>query len=79
MSQTFSAIYEDGVLRPLTPVEIPDHAIVQVTVATPTTAANSTSAELSLDELKRRFAEATTYDGGLPSDFSREDIYSDHD
>jgi len=32
MIETFEAIYEDGVLRPLAPVQIPEHATVRVTV-----------------------------------------------
>ncbi len=32
MSQTITAIYEDGILRPLTPLELPDRTEVRLTV-----------------------------------------------
>jgi predicted DNA-binding antitoxin AbrB/MazE fold protein len=41
MDQTITAIYENGVLRPLTPLELPEHTAVEVAVRrlpSPTTA-----------------------------------------
>ena len=32
MSQTITAVYENGVLRPLTPLALPDHARVELDV-----------------------------------------------
>jgi predicted DNA-binding antitoxin AbrB/MazE fold protein len=32
VNQTIKAIYENGVLRPLTPLALPDHTEVQITV-----------------------------------------------
>lgn len=32
MIQQTQAVYEDGVLRPLNPLDLPEHALVQVTV-----------------------------------------------
>jgi len=34
MSETIAAVYEQGVLRPLQPLELPDHARVQVKIIT---------------------------------------------
>jgi predicted DNA-binding antitoxin AbrB/MazE fold protein len=34
MKQTITAIYENGVLRPLTPLELPDHAEVRIQIET---------------------------------------------
>ncbi len=35
MSQTITAIYEHGVLRPLAPLSLPEHAQVQLQIITP--------------------------------------------
>jgi predicted DNA-binding antitoxin AbrB/MazE fold protein len=32
MSQTFTAIYEYGVLRPLIPLSLPDHTLLELTI-----------------------------------------------
>jgi predicted DNA-binding antitoxin AbrB/MazE fold protein len=34
MSQTITAIYENGILRPLTPLELPDHTEVRIQIET---------------------------------------------
>jgi predicted DNA-binding antitoxin AbrB/MazE fold protein len=34
MNQTITAIYENGVLRPLTPLELPDHTEVRLQIET---------------------------------------------
>jgi predicted DNA-binding antitoxin AbrB/MazE fold protein len=39
MDETITAIYEHGVLRPLTPLELPEHARVAITIRTPEGAA----------------------------------------
>lgn len=49
METTITAIYEDGVLRPLTPIDLPEHATVELVVrstSTPETAAARRRAEL---------------------------------
>lgn len=43
MATTVSAIYEDGVLRLLTPLPLPDHTPVQVTVDLPDAAVQDDS------------------------------------
>lgn len=35
MDETITAIYEQGVLRPLTPLELPEHARVEITIRAP--------------------------------------------
>lgn len=35
MNQTITAIYENGVLRPITPLALPEHAEVQISIQTP--------------------------------------------
>lgn len=82
MTQIISAIYENGVLRPLTPLDLPDHEVVQLVVAPlPAIEASSPSVpgRMSSEEFRRRLKELVTYDGALPDDFSRADIYADHD
>lgn len=34
MNQTITAVYKDGILRPLTPLQLPENAKVKVTVET---------------------------------------------
>jgi predicted DNA-binding antitoxin AbrB/MazE fold protein len=61
MNSTVMAIYENGVLRPLTPLALPEHARVQVHVRQ--TAASSDAAEH-----RRRVREALVASGlSLPS------------
>ncbi len=33
--KTIQAVYEDGVLKPLEPLDLPDHLRVRVTISTP--------------------------------------------
>jgi predicted DNA-binding antitoxin AbrB/MazE fold protein len=35
MNETITAIYENGVLRPITPLDLPEHTEVQVSIKTP--------------------------------------------
>lgn len=82
MSGPFEAIFEQGILRPLTPLGLPDQSHVKLTIDSlgaterlkrPTEIVNArgdfeTQLELLL------------FDGpSLPADFSRADIYADHD
>jgi len=36
MTETISAIYENGVLRPLTPLALPEHTTVEIQIVKPT-------------------------------------------
>jgi len=58
MSETFTAIYEQGVLRPLAPILLPEHARVQVRIVSPRAAAETARVE------RERVYEALT-DAGL--------------
>jgi predicted DNA-binding antitoxin AbrB/MazE fold protein len=85
MSIHIQATYRDGVIYPDQPLALPDATKVEVEVTsverkvahTPRTrpkAPQFTAAEL--EERLRRYAVSGP---GLPIDFSREDIYRDHD
>jgi hypothetical protein len=87
MSQQFDAIYDHGVLKPLVPLALPDSARVRITLtAAPQTAATpptepAPSAERPQDAVDFDAAlDPLLFDGpNLPADFSRADIYADHD
>jgi predicted DNA-binding antitoxin AbrB/MazE fold protein len=75
MSIEIDAIYDHGVFKPLVPPALPDQARVKLTVE-PKPAESAASASPDFDaEL-----EPLLFDGpNLPPDFSRADIYADHD
>ena len=78
MSHQFDAIYDDGVFKPLVPLALPDKARVKITVDALPMSEATVASQKSTDfdaEL-----EALLFDGpNLPADFSRADIYADHD
>lgn len=80
MSEQIDAIYDHGVLRPLAPLALPDKSRVKVTVDAQSTgeSVDETTADKGVDfdaEL-----DPLLFDGpSLPPDFSRADIYADHD
>lgn len=41
MTKTISAVYENGVLRPLTPLALPEHTAVEIQIITPVSAAET--------------------------------------
>jgi hypothetical protein len=85
MSQEVRAIYENGLFRPLDPVALAEHDLVSIVVSTPRhekrpagdqapAPCDATGVEFD-DEL-----ESLLFDGpSLPADFSRADVYADHD
>ena len=93
MSEQFDAIYDHGVLKPFGPLALPDKTLVKVTVDpqlgdSPKEIANRIqnrceSDPSSSDDARSGFdaeLEALLFDGpSLPPDFSRADIYADHD
>ena len=94
MSLQIDAIYESGVLRPLEPLALPNQARVKLTVdvQVPSDSAHeatglSNSVREGGGENGRKAdaafgeeLEPLLFDGpSLPPDFSRADIYADHD
>jgi predicted DNA-binding antitoxin AbrB/MazE fold protein len=88
MTSEIDAIYENGVFKPLVPLSLPDKAQVRLTVS------SSADANVHRDAIDRETAPTANgaYDGfdaeldellfdgpSLPADFSRADIYADHD
>jgi predicted DNA-binding antitoxin AbrB/MazE fold protein len=73
MSIEIDAIYDHGVFRPLVPPALPDQARVKLTVE-PERVDSAATADFDAE------LEPLLFDGpNLPPDFSRADIYADHD
>jgi hypothetical protein len=82
MPQEFHATYEHGILRLDAPLALPEQARVTGIVNNVESPANSLAPkyELSPEEFERQFDELAFDDvPPLPPDFSRADIYLDHD
>ena len=86
MSRSISAVYENGVLRPLESLDLPENERVTLTIAgdvqRPNNSAGPSPAEsaLSDEEFERLLAELASGPTlpHLPADFSRADVYTDH-
>ena len=76
MSQQIDAIYDDGVFKPLVPPGLPDQTRVRLTVDAEPAGTHGAPETVDFDaEL-----DSLLFDGpNLPADFSRADIYADHD
>lgn len=57
MSTAVEAIYEDGLLRPLTPLPLPEHARVRVSVELVKDVENDAEREAWLKQSERRLRE----------------------
>jgi predicted DNA-binding antitoxin AbrB/MazE fold protein len=81
MSEQVEAIYDHGVLKPLTPLTLPDQSRVRLTVdALSNSAAVETSTGGDCRDGFDEELDSLLFDGpSLPADFSRADIYADHD
>lgn len=88
MTINVHATYRDGLIYPAVPLNLPDNTPVEVTVV----ASNGTvgaptesdpprpvAPRITVDELRSLLAKHAVTIGTLPADFSRADIYSDHD
>ena len=89
MTIEIDATYRDGAFHPNQPFQLPENTPVHV-VVTPKTAnqplsceqilaIRPTSPRITSEEFRARIAEHAVHVRSLPADFSREDIYSDHD
>ena len=80
MSQHVEAIFENGILRPLTPIEAPEHARVQIDVTVMPIAPSHSNGhgDLSVQEYDRLLEELATSGPSVDSTFPRSEIYSDH-
>ena len=94
MTIDIDATYRDGALHPATPLNLPENTPVRVRVITepavfppspfPTTreevlAIRPKSPRITPEEFDAIIKKNSVSVGSLPIDFSREDIYSDHD
>ena len=89
MSIEIDATYRDGAFHPNQPLQLPENTPVHV-VVTPKTAGQPLSREeilarrpksprITPEEFDALIKKHGVSVGSLPPDFSREDIYSDHD
>jgi len=83
MTNEFHATYEQGVLKLDAPLSLPEQARVKgvvVGIETPNGVGQTTAPQLSDAEFERLLDEFSVSGcASLPVDFSREDIYLDHD
>jgi predicted DNA-binding antitoxin AbrB/MazE fold protein len=81
------ATYENGILRPSEPLNLPNATPVHVTVVPQSDILTDDTNEdilpagpvLTVEEFQRIMKEGTIRAPSLPLDFDRDDIYSDHD
>lgn len=78
------AIYENGVFKPKEPVSLPDRSEVEFEprlVKQPAEPIFISDPNLSVEEFEKLLDAMAARPGGkpLPPDFSRADIYDDHD
>jgi hypothetical protein len=89
MSIDIDATYRGGAIHPDAPLNLPENTPVRVRVVAKPEALPLTGEEIiarrpkaptfTAEELRQRLAKHAVHVGTLPPDFSREDIYSDHD
>ena len=82
MSIDIDATYRDGVIYPASPLSLPDNTPVRLVVMSKLQTQPTTlppSPRFTVEEFRARIDKYGVSVGTLPPDFSREDIYSDHD
>jgi hypothetical protein len=79
MNLEFDATYRDGALHPDAPLNLPNNTPVHVTVAAKAPSLLPQSPRITVEEFDALIEKYSFSVGSLPADFSREDIYSDHD
>jgi predicted DNA-binding antitoxin AbrB/MazE fold protein len=85
---TIEATYRDGAFYPTMPISLPENTRVEVRLPTEARKlrtpeemldARPRSPKITSEEFRARIAKYAIRVGTLPADFSRADIYSDHD
>ena len=87
MTRNVEAVYEHGILRPLEPLDLAENERVTVTIQDHLEAANGAPSPavpdvaLSDEDFNRLLDELASGPAlpHLPADFSRADVYLDHD
>ncbi len=89
MTIDIDAMYRDGALHPVTPLNLPENTPVRVRVVPKPDSIPSNpdesralppkSPRITPEEFDAIIKKYSVSVGSLPVDFSREDIYSDHD
>jgi len=93
MSLEFDATYRDGALHPEAPLSLPDNtpvhvrlvpklldeAAVESSAAKPASLTPPQSPRITVEEFRALVEKHSVSVGALSPDFSRADIYSDHD
>jgi hypothetical protein len=88
MTINVHATYRAGLIHPDVPLNLPDNTPIELTIvasdaqANPLQAADpprAISPRITVDELRSILAKHAVSVGTLPVDFSRADIYEDHD
>jgi hypothetical protein len=82
MTIDIDATYRDGAIHPDVPLNLPENTPVHVVVVPQPQneiVALPPSPRFTVEELRERIEKFGVSVGTLPPDFSREDIYSDHD
>ena len=84
---TFEATYRDGAFYPTQPISLPENSRVVITsiraveelTKEDILAMRPKAPKITVEEFDRIIRENSVSVGSLPPDFSRADIYSDHD
>ena len=89
MTIDIDATYRDGAIHPDTPLNLPNNTPVRVRVVAKNEVGPLTNEQIAFlrpqspritpEEFRARIAKYAIKAPPLPPDFSREDIYSDHD
>jgi hypothetical protein len=82
MTIDIDATYRNGAIHPDTPLNLPNNTPVHIRVVAKSeqiTVELPPSPRFTAEEFRERIAKYAVKVGTLPPDFSREDIYSDHD
>jgi predicted DNA-binding antitoxin AbrB/MazE fold protein len=81
---TIEATYRDGAFYPVNPISLPENTRVEINLAAQPTreeiiAIRPKAPKITVEEFDEILKRNTISAPSLPIDFSREDIYSDHD